>query len=53
MKIAPGVMQVTPADVMRGEETQIAGALTILPSFDGVICLPGTHTNGSTFRRAR
>jgi 2-dehydro-3-deoxygalactonokinase len=44
MRITPGVMQLTPADVMRGEETQIAGALTILPSFDGVICLPGTHT---------
>jgi 2-dehydro-3-deoxygalactonokinase len=29
---------------MRGEETQIAGVLLQHPDFDGVICLPGTHT---------
>ena len=29
---------------MRGEETQIAGFLALNPKFDGVICLPGTHT---------
>ena len=29
---------------MRGEETQIAGALALLPDFDGVFCLPGTHS---------
>ncbi|HVH03021.1 MAG TPA: 2-dehydro-3-deoxygalactonokinase, partial [Amaricoccus sp.] len=32
------------ADVMRGEETQIAGLLAADPGFDGVACLPGTHT---------
>lgn len=42
--IAPGVKQTNPADVMRGEETQIAGALALCPDFDGVLCLPGTHT---------
>ncbi len=42
--IAPGVSQATPPDVMRGEETQIAGFLMDMPEFDGVICLPGTHT---------
>jgi 2-dehydro-3-deoxygalactonokinase len=42
--IAPGLKQAQPADVMRGEETQIAGALRLLPGFDGVICLPGTHS---------
>jgi 2-dehydro-3-deoxygalactonokinase len=42
--IAPGLMQAKPADVMRGEETQIAGALALHPSFDGAICLPGTHS---------
>lgn len=42
--ISPGLSQATPADVMRGEETQIAGALRLHPSFDGVICLPGTHS---------
>jgi len=42
--IAPGLKQATPADVMRGEETQIAGALSRLPGYDGVLCLPGTHS---------
>jgi len=42
--IAPGLRQDKPADVMRGEETQIAGALALLPGFDGVFCLPGTHS---------
>ncbi|MEN8656767.1 2-dehydro-3-deoxygalactonokinase [Marivita sp.] len=42
--ILPGVKQTNPADVMRGEETQIAGFLALNPKFDGVVCLPGTHT---------
>lgn len=42
--ILSGVKQSNPADVMRGEETQIAGVLAQQPGFDGVICLPGTHT---------
>ena len=29
---------------MRGEETQIAGLVAAEPGFDGVACLPGTHT---------
>ena len=44
VRILPGVKQDSPADVMRGEETQIAGFLARNPGFDGVICLPGTHT---------
>ncbi|WP_299369346.1 2-dehydro-3-deoxygalactonokinase [uncultured Tateyamaria sp.] len=44
VRILPGVKQDRPADVMRGEETQIAGYLATYPQFDGVICLPGTHT---------
>lgn len=42
--IAPGLRQNSPADVMRGEETQVAGALALYPGFDGVICAPGTHS---------
>lgn len=42
--IIPGVSQASPPDVMRGEETQIAGFLGLNPKWDGVICLPGTHT---------
>jgi len=44
VRLLPGLKQAQPADVMRGEETQIAGVLARDPSFDGVICLPGTHS---------
>ncbi|MCA0044853.1 2-dehydro-3-deoxygalactonokinase [Celeribacter litoreus] len=44
VRILPGLSQTTPADVMRGEETQIVGFLSANPSFDGVLCLPGTHS---------
>lgn len=44
VRILPGVSQAAPADVMRGEETQIAGFLALNPGFEGAICLPGTHT---------
>jgi 2-dehydro-3-deoxygalactonokinase len=44
VSIAPGLKQTQPADVMRGEETQIAGALRLMPAYDGVFCLPGTHS---------
>lgn len=43
--ILAGVSQMTPhPDVMRGEETQIAGLLLERPGYEGVVCLPGTHT---------
>ncbi|MGR3634653.1 MAG: 2-dehydro-3-deoxygalactonokinase [Shimia sp.] len=42
--VVPGLKQENPADVMRGEETQVAGFLARTPNWDGVICLPGTHT---------
>ena len=44
VRILPGLSQAEPPDVMRGEETQIAGLLAREPRFDGVACLPGTHT---------
>ncbi len=44
VRILPGICQPDPPDVMRGEETQIAGVLAVTPGFDGVICLPGSHT---------
>lgn len=44
LRIVPGLRQDAPADVMRGEETQVAGVLALHPAFDGVICLPGTHS---------
>lgn len=42
--VISGIKQSDPADVMRGEETQIAGFLALNKNWDGVICLPGTHT---------
>jgi 2-dehydro-3-deoxygalactonokinase len=42
--LVPGVMQNHPADIMRGEETQIAGFINKNPDFNGVVCLPGTHS---------
>jgi 2-dehydro-3-deoxygalactonokinase len=44
VRLIPGLKQTSPADVMRGEETQIAGVIALSPGFDGVICLPGTHS---------
>lgn len=41
--IVPGICQMSPPDVMRGEETQLAGFLGET-TFEGTICLPGTHT---------
>lgn len=39
-----GLSQLQPADVMRGEETQIAGFLGDNPQFTGTLILPGTHS---------
>ena len=44
LKIFSGVCQINQPDVMRGEETQIAGFLNENPNFNGSICLPGTHS---------
>ena len=41
--ICPGIKQLTPADVMRGEETQVAGLLAGAADLNTVVCLPGTH----------
>lgn len=45
--VVPGLKQNSPPDVMRGEETQIAGFLADRQNWEGVICLPGTHTKWS------
>ena len=42
--ILSGISQQRPEDVMRGEETQIAGYLLKNKLFKGTICLPGTHS---------
>lgn len=45
IRILPGISQSDPADVMRGEETQLLGLGT-----DGVFCMPGTHSKWVTVR---
>ena len=44
VSIVPGLCQVHPADVMRGEETQVAGFLEEYSAESSVICMPGTHS---------
>ncbi|GFE49826.1 2-keto-3-deoxy-galactonokinase [Roseobacter cerasinus] len=44
VRVVSGLSQANPADVMRGEETQVAGFLALNPGWDGVLCMPGTHT---------
>lgn len=51
--IIHGLSQAEPPDVMRGEETQIAGFLSLEPGFDGVLCLPGTHTKWAWLEAGR
>jgi 2-dehydro-3-deoxygalactonokinase len=45
--LLPGLSQTRSAaidfDVMRGEETQLAGLVANTPDFSGLACLPGTH----------
>ncbi|TYC75726.1 2-dehydro-3-deoxygalactonokinase [Stappia sp. BW2] len=53
VRILPGIKQLTPPDVMRGEETQIAGFLADNPGYTGTLCLPGTHTKWVALKDGR
>jgi len=46
VRIVPGLAQraAEAPDVMRGEETQLAGAATLLGSGIHLVCMPGTHS---------
>jgi 2-dehydro-3-deoxygalactonokinase len=46
IRILPGIAQRDPKapDVMRGEETQLLGALGMDAADDAVVCMPGTHS---------
>ena len=46
IRILPGLAQRSTAspDVMRGEETQLLGALDTLGDGDQIVCMPGTHS---------
>src|SRR5215471_3301699 len=50
IRILPGIAQrdaVAP-DVMRGEETQLLGALGLDAAGDAIVCMPGTHSKWVT-----
>jgi 2-dehydro-3-deoxygalactonokinase len=58
IRILPGIAQRDPKapDVMRGEETQLLGALGMDAADDAVVCMPGTHSkwvraHGATVER--
>ncbi len=53
VRILPGVRQLDPPDVMRGEETQIAGFVADNPGYSGTLCLPGTHTKWVALEEGR
>lgn len=51
--IVPGLCQMEPEDVMRGEETQLAGFLASAGKRDAVICLPGTHSKWASIENGQ
>lgn len=53
VRILSGLRQLDPPDVMRGEETQLAGFATSYPGFIGHVCLPGTHSKWVSFEASR
>jgi 2-dehydro-3-deoxygalactonokinase len=46
VRIVPGLAQrdADAPDVMRGEETQLAGAASVLAGGSHLVCMPGTHS---------
>jgi 2-dehydro-3-deoxygalactonokinase len=52
IRILPGIAQrdVNAPDVMRGEETQLLGALGMDAADDAVVCIPGTHSKWAVVR---
>ncbi len=53
--ILPGICQRDAGreDVMRGEETQLLGLLSLRPGFEGTAILPGTHSKWVEIRGGR
>jgi 2-dehydro-3-deoxygalactonokinase len=53
--VAPGLRRNEPADVMRGEETQIIGALLQHPEYQSGarFVMPGTHSKWATVHEGR
>jgi 2-dehydro-3-deoxygalactonokinase len=50
IRILPGIAQrdAKAPDVMRGEETQLLGALGLDAADDAIVCMPGTHSKWVT-----
>ena len=44
VRIIAGLSQASPADVMRGEETQLLGLMASAEHAPNIVCLPGTHS---------
>ncbi|PSJ21727.1 2-keto-3-deoxy-galactonokinase [Halomonas sp. ND22Bw] len=56
VRLLPGLCQGADAggfDVMRGEETQLAGLAALEPGVSGLVCLPGTHAKWATLEDGR
>lgn len=51
--ILPGISQAAPADVMRGEETQIAGLIADQTNAICTVCLPGTHSKWVSLKHGK
>jgi 2-dehydro-3-deoxygalactonokinase len=52
VRILPGIAQrdANAPDVMRGEETQLLGALTSDAAREALVCMPGTHSKWAEVR---
>lgn len=49
--ILPGVCQRQGGEnVMRGEETQLLGLDSLRPGYEGLVCMPGTHSKWARLR---
>ena len=51
ISIVPGLCQIDPPDVMRGEETQLAGLMRQTGAADAIVCMPGTHSKWVSVER--
>jgi len=51
--IVPGLCQRAPFDVMRGEETQLAGLSARLGDAGATVCMPGTHSKWASLADGR
>lgn len=54
VSILPGVCQRQGGEnVMRGEETQLLGLASLMPGYEGLVCMPGTHSKWALLHGTR